>query len=164
MSADHVPSAAEASGNLFGPVELVTAVELHSIRKTVLRDGTPSDNVHLPVDDHADAVHTAIRDGAGTVVASASWSPAESPDAPGEPALQLRGMAVAASARRQGLGERLIATGAELAAERGIAVLWANARDTALDFYRAAGFDVVGDGFVTTDTSLPHHRILRRLA
>lgn len=144
-------------------VEVVSAEDLHAIRKTVLRDGTPSDDVQFPGDDDADAVHTAIRDAAGTVIASASWFEVESPDAPGAPALQLRGMAVAAGGRRQGLGERLIAAGAALAAERGITLLWANARDTALDFYRAAGFEVVGEGFVTRDTVLPHHRIIRRL-
>lgn len=144
-------------------VERVTAADLHAIRKAVLRDGTPSDDVHFPDDDAAHAVHTAIRDEVGAIVASASWFEVESPDAPGEPALQLRGMAVAPSGRRRGLGERLIATGVGLAAERNIAVVWANARDSALDFYCAVGFDVVGDGFVSADTVLPHHRIIRRL-
>ncbi len=41
--------------------------------------------------------------------------------------------------------------------------MWANARDTALGFYAAHGFEVVGDGFVTTDTRLPHHRVVRPL-
>ena len=45
----------------------------------------------------------------------------------------------------------------------GARLMWANARDTALGFYAAHGFEAVGDGFVTTDTCLPHHRVLRHL-
>ena len=37
------------------------------------------------------------------------------------------------------------------------------ARDSALDFYLANGFTVSGAGFRTTDTDLPHHRIVHRL-
>jgi len=38
-----------------------------------------------------------------------------------------------------------------------VRTVWANARDAALDFYRAHGFTVVGDGFIETVTQLPHH-------
>ena len=41
----------------------------------------------------------------------------------------------------------------------GVELLWAHARDTALSFYTRAGFTVVGDGFVTPDTGLPHHLV-----
>ena len=41
--------------------------------------------------------------------------------------------------------------------------MWANARDTALAFYEQAGFETVGDGFITPDTALPHHLVIRRL-
>lgn len=144
-------------------VERVSATDLYAIRYEVLRVGTPSDDVGFGLDDDPTAVHLAIRDDVGTIVGAASWAEVESPDRPGERALQLRGMAVADSQRGKGLGVALIAAGAELAVARDIALLWANARDSALAFYRAAGFDTVGEGFVTTDTKLPHHRILRRL-
>jgi hypothetical protein len=57
----------------------------------------------------------------------------------------------------------MIAAGREDARRRGAVLVWANARDSALDFYLANGFTVSGAGFRTTDTDLPHHRIVQRL-
>ena len=45
----------------------------------------------------------------------------------------------------------------------GATVLWCNARDSAQDFYAKLGFAVHGDGFVTHDTGLPHHVMVRDL-
>ncbi|HWL42890.1 MAG TPA: GNAT family N-acetyltransferase [Ilumatobacter sp.] len=144
-------------------VEVLPVDEVRPLRLAVLRHDTPTKNVVLPGDDHPDTRHLAIRTADGRVVATSSWSEQESPDRPGARALQLRGMAVAHSHHRLGLGSQLIDAGRALAAERGIGLLWANARDSALDFYVAEGFDIVGEGFVTADTQLPHHRILRQL-
>ena len=143
----------------------VTAVpvgEVRPFRLQWLRRGTASENVNFTGDDDADTVHMIARAADGTPAGVASWMHAASPDRPGEPALQLRGMATDPARRRQGIGRVLVDAGVTLATERGLTWVWANARDSALDFYRSAGFEVVGDGFVTADTQLPHHRILRR--
>ena len=42
----------------------------------------------------------------------------------------------------------------------GYTVLWANARDTALGFYERVGMHVEGNGYVTTETGLPHHTVV----
>jgi len=142
-------------------VEEVTVAEVRPYRVEYLRRGTASENVVFAEDDLAGTRHLAVRGSNGRLVAISSWNDAASPDRPGEPALQLRGMAVAPDHRRQGLGETLIVAGLALAVERRAAWVWANARDSALAFYTSAGFEVIGDGFVTADTQLPHHRILR---
>lgn len=150
------------SGSSKFEVVAVPVEAARPLRRAVLRRGTPTDNVVLPGDDDPGTVHLAVRDG-DAIVATSTWNEAESPDRPGVRALQLRGMAVADSHRRHGLGRLLIEAGVRLAAARGAELVWANARDSALDFYCAAGFEVVGEGFVTSDTALPHHRILRRV-
>jgi predicted GNAT family N-acyltransferase len=127
----------------------------------VLRDGTPSDDVTFDADHEATTRHLVVRDVDGAVVATSTWIERASPDHPDAPALQLRGMAVAPERRGQRLGARLIDAGVALAAERGCTIVWANARDSALEFYIAQGFAVIGDGFLTHDTRLPHHRIWR---
>lgn len=142
-------------------VNVVPVGEVRPYRLAWLRRGTASENVVFAGDDDADTVHMlALVD--GTPAGVASWMHSTSPDRPGEPALQLRGMATDPDRRRQGVGRALVDAGVALAAQRKLTWVWANARDTALDFYRAAGFEVVGDGFITGDTQLPHHRILRR--
>lgn len=142
-------------------VASVPVDEVRPLRRAVLRRGTPDQNVDLPGDHDPATRHLAVRLPGGPIVATSTWLEAESPDRPGEPALQLRGMAVADDHQRRGLAMLLVEAGMSLAAQREVAWVWANARDSALDFYRAAGFEVVGAGFVDHHTELPHHRILR---
>lgn len=144
-------------------VAAVDAEAVRPYRLAWLRRGTASEVVEFPGDDDPGTVHLLATAPDGTAAGVATWMPVASPDRPGEPALQLRGMAVDPTRRRQGVGRALIDAGMALAAERGLAWVWANARDSALAFYTAAGFAVVGEGFVTADTQLPHHRILRRV-
>lgn len=144
-------------------VEEVSVADIYELRFAVLRSDTPSDNVHFAQDGDPETRHLAVRDDQGTVIAASTWSPAPFPDRPDEPALQLRGMAVSADHRSRGLGAAMIAVGLDLARRRGAVLVWANARDSALEFYVANGFAVVGDGFRTTDTDLPHHRIVQQL-
>ena len=145
------------------PVEVVKVDDIYALRLEVLRRGTPSDNVHFAQDSHPHTRHLAVRDETGVVVAASTWSPSPFPDRPDEPAIQLRGMAVGAEHRGNGLGAAMIAAGLDEARRRGAVLVWANARDSALDFYVANGFEVVGEGFRTTDTDLPHHRIVQQL-
>ncbi len=143
--------------------ETVTVADVRPLRRAVLRRGTPTDDVTFPGDDDPTTRHLAVRDGTGAVIAASTWMERPSPDRPDRRGLQLRGMAVADVHQGRGLGAVLVEAGVALAAERGISVVWAHARDSALDFYAAQGFGVVGEGFLTADTQLPHHRIVRDL-
>lgn len=145
-------------------VAAVAVEQVRPYRLAWLRRGTASENVTFPGDDDPASVHLLASTGEGTPVGVASWMQAASPDRPDAPALQLRGMAVDPARQRLGVGHALIEAGLALAERRGVAWVWANARDSALAFYTAEGFAVVGDGFVTADTQLPHHRILRAVA
>jgi predicted GNAT family N-acyltransferase len=144
-------------------VECVDVEEIYDLRFDVLRRDTPSDNVEFAHDRDPETVHLAIRDESGTVIAASTWTPKPFPDRPEVTAMQLRGMAVSADHRGRGLGAAMLAAGLDDARRRGAALVWANARDSALDFYVAHGFAVAGDGFRTTDTDLPHHRIVQQL-
>ena len=144
-------------------VEEVDVADVLELRRRVLRDGTPSDEPGFEGDDDPTTAHLVVRDDDGVVVATSTWIDRPFPDQPDVTAVQLRGMAVRTDAQGRGLGGVLVAAGAERARARGARLMWANARDTALGFYVAHGFEVVGDGFVTTDTCLPHHRVLRHL-
>lgn len=127
----------------------------------VLRSGTPSDDPTFEGDDDPSTVHlAAVVDDA--VVAVSTWLRRPWPFTPDRVAIQLRGMATDASVRGTGVGGVLLETGVARAFAAGAELVWANARDTALRFYRSHGFDVEGEGFRTADTALPHHRVIRR--
>lgn len=144
-------------------VDRVTVGEVRPYRLAWLRRGTASETVEFEGDDDPGTVHLLAVAADGAPAGVASWMSSASPDRLEEAALRLRGMAVDPARRRQGIGAMLIDAGLMLAAERDVAWVWANARDSALDFYRSVGFEVLGEGFVTSDTQLPHHRILRRV-
>ena len=140
-------------------------VELHpeatyDLRQRVLRQGMPDTSVEFPEDQHPGALHLGVAVG-DDLVAVASFWPEPAPVRPRARAARLRGMAVDPAWQRRGLGRLLMAAASDLLANRGFEVLWANARDTALDFYERMGMDVVGEGFVSV--GLPHHVVVRDL-
>lgn len=140
-------------------VVVLDAAETHSLRYSVLRVGTPSSVVTFDGDDEPATVHLGVRDDEGGLVAVSTWIPRPYH---GQPAIQLRGMAVAPEVQGQGVGALLLRAGLQRAAHLA-PVVWARARDTALDFYVHHGFAVDGDGFVDETTQLPHHIIVRRI-
>ena len=73
-------------------------------------------------------------------------------------------MAVEADHRGEGLGTQLLQEIEARATAAGVDVLWADARDTALDFYRSRGWSVHGNGYTTPATGLPHNTVIRDLA
>jgi GNAT superfamily N-acetyltransferase len=138
-------------------IEAVPAADTHALRRFVLRRGTPTDNVNFATDELPGTRHLAIRDAAGSVIATSTWFESESANHPGRRAVQLRAMAVHDDYQGRGLGAALIAAGVADARARGVTLIWANGRDSALSFYTGQGFHVVGDGFLTHDTRIPHH-------
>lgn len=131
-------------------VEL-NAEQTHALRRAVLRRADPDANVVFECDHDPATFHLGVIED-GDLLAISTWIPAP-------PSAQLRGMAVEPSRQGEGLATRLLEEGYERLRSLGVELLWAHARDTALSFYTRAGFTVVGDGFVTPDTGLPHHLV-----
>lgn len=143
-------------------IEIITldTAETHGLRLSVLRHNTPTREVEFPEDDLPGVEHLGLRLD-GRLVAISSWVPRAHGDEPR--AVQLRGMATDRSLQRRGLGGILLEAGCRRRADDGARLVWANARDSALDFYLRHGFDVEGDGFIEQVTGFPHHVIVRRL-
>ncbi len=150
----------ETMADLGGAVEIVelTAEQTRPLRAAVLRRGTPTTNVVWAGDEEPVTVHLGARRN-GAIVAVSSWTQKPFPGTNGGRAVQLRGMAVDPAMQGRGIGAVLLREGLQRAFAGGADAVWANARDTALDFYVRHGFEIVGEGFVTKDTGLPHHRI-----
>jgi GNAT superfamily N-acetyltransferase len=78
------------------------------------------------------------------------------------PARQLRGMAVAEDRQGQGIGTELLRAGVERCRDAGVAVVWARARLSAVDFYEAHGLAADGDVYdhPVGDGTLPHRTVV----
>lgn len=170
---DEVP-AANAPTRELDPRELsvaellvveLTSEETHDLRRRVLRAGTPSDVVVFAQDADPATFHLGVRSGAtGQLLAVSTYTPAGTDLRPGAVAWQLRGMAVDSGLQGHGVGKMLLSTAIERLRHEGAEVLWANARDSAMAFYERLGMTMVGPGFTTADTLLPHHRVVLDLA
>lgn len=150
----------------------VAAADTHLLRRAVLRAGTPTTEVRFEEDEWPGVVHLAVAvdadNGAvGDIVATSTWVPRTYVDPvtglAEAAAVQLRGMATATALQGTGIGGLLLEAGCAKSRDAGAAVVWARARDSALDFYRRHGFEVRGDGFLDATTRLAHHLVLRRL-
>ena len=141
------------------PVETI-----RPLRREVLRAGMANQSVEFDGDDDLDTFHLAAFDTTGRVLATSTWLRRDLSSAPGRNAFQLRGMATATDHQSRGLGARLIDEGLTRLETRQVDVVWANARDAALDFYRRMNFQVYGDGFVESVTGLPHHVVMRSMS
>ncbi|CAN5552305.1 hypothetical protein BH23ACT3_BH23ACT3_03670 [soil metagenome] len=145
-----------------GPVVVLSAADTHPLRTSVLRSGTLTSEVRFDHDDRPDTVHLGITID-GTVVAISTWIPRPHPDHPHLVGVQLRGMATDPARRGTGLGRQLLEAGIERSAAEGAEMVWARARDSALDFYLAHGFETFSHGYTDLSTGLAHHDVIRRL-
>lgn len=125
-------------------IRRVSLDEIVSLRHEVLRHGLPRESAIFDGDLHPAALHygafaSGILVGCATIHAS-TWE--------GEPAWQLRGMAVAASHRGTGIGRQLLdVLEADVARATPGRFLWANARVPAARFYEKLGWRIVSDVF-----------------
>jgi GNAT superfamily N-acetyltransferase len=137
--------------------------EVLDLRHAILRHGLPRETAIFPGDDDPDTRHFAARvDGPGGAIVGCVTLHLN--DWKGEPAYQLRGMAVDPSLQRRGVGRVLLE--AVEAFVRSPAsptrLLWCNARTPAVPFYGTHGWQVVSDVFDIPSAG-PHVKMIKRL-
>jgi GNAT superfamily N-acetyltransferase len=141
-------------------VRPIAAADTHPLRRTVLRDNSPSAVLAFDGDDEPTTFHLGAFQ-ADELVGIATFlerSCSDTPDA--KRAVQLRGMAVSPTLQSGGVGTVLLGHAIERLRDDGVDVLWADARDSALGFYQGRlGMTVGDDGFITAATGVPHHRV-----
>jgi GNAT superfamily N-acetyltransferase len=142
-------------------IRRITADETLPLRSDILRPGRPLEAAKFAGDEADSTVHLGASV-EGTVVGIASLFRAEMPGQPGADALQLRGMATAEGIRGGGVGRALVLACFDSARNSGVALLWCNARTSAVGFYLKCGFTVVGNEFDIPDVG-PHFRMFVRL-
>ena len=114
-------------------------------------------------DDEHESFHLAAVDPDGTVVGVVTFLDRACPVRPDVfPARQLRGMAVSHERQGTGIGVALLDAGLARCRDEGVAVVWAHARESAVDWYEAHGMAGEGAGYdrEVGDGSLPHRTVV----
>jgi len=127
------------------------------LRHTVLRPNLPITAAHFDGDADSATVHVAALI-EKQVIGCASWMLNAFQ---GEPAYQLRGMAVAEAERGAGIGQRLLNHSEELLKHTPVTLRWCNARQVAIGFYERQGWTVCSALF-DIPTAGPHVHMSRR--
>jgi predicted GNAT family N-acyltransferase len=125
-------------------IKKIEATETYSIRKEILRNG-----VDLPVTFDGDFDENTFHLGVfreEKLIGIASFMKTNK-ELFSKNQYQLRGMATLLEVRGLGFGKELILKSIEVLKEKGIVVLWCNAREIALSFYENLGFEIIGDSF-----------------
>lgn len=141
-------------------IQPISAEIARHLRRKILRPNLPRETIIYPGDDaedtfHAGAFVNSVLVGVCTVLREAQTGVSDCG------AWRLRGVAVDPQQRGKGIGRALIESCITHAEARGASYVWANGRSTALPVYRAMGFSVDGDEYVT-DTG-PHYFVQRVL-
>ena len=141
----------------------MTSLEVRPLRLEVLRAVMLNQTVHFDGDDDPTTIHLGAFDQDQNNVGVSTWMQRPFPLAEEHKALQLRGMATAVNVQGKGIGALLLVAGQSHGRESGAHLIWANARDAALNFYNRHGYSTVGEGFIETVTQLPHHKVVKYL-
>ena len=144
-------------------IRFATTAEVRPLRLEVLRAHTTNKTVDFEGDEDVTTRHLVAVDSHGEIVGVSTWLERPLDQQPHLRALQLRGMATATSVQNQGIGALILAAGVDYALSLNADLMWANARDQALNFYNRNGFVTNGEGFIESVTQLPHHRVIKFL-
>ncbi len=126
-------------------IKSINSKETWPVRHPILRKGRPLEDCRFENDDLKNTFHLGCfyKD---NLVGVATFLKNNNPNFT-ELQYQLRGMAVLEDYQKKGVGEMLVNSGESQLKKEGIQLLWFNAREIALSFYKNLNFQILGDPF-----------------
>ena len=131
-------------------IKEIPALETFSVRLPVLRPGKPIETCHFEGDNLETTKHFGYFDDE-KLAGIASLFKHPTPFFKEEQQFQLRGMAVLSEYQKKGIGEILVKHAEKDAIERDGKLMWFNAREIAVPFYKKLGYEIIGEPFDIED-------------
>lgn len=119
---------------------------IYDLRQRILRPNGDIDGVKFDGDNENTTEHYAIYV-CGEICGCVSLYEAKNKHFFQGKQCQLRGMAVESNCQGKGYGAMLLSAAEKRAKEKNAELLWLNARDYAVGFYKKFGYECVGDYF-----------------
>jgi len=139
----------------------IPALETFSVRQSVLRPGKSIESCHFEGDNLESTKHFGLFSNE-KLAGIASLFEHPTPFLKEKSQFQLRGMAVLPEFQKQGLGEALVKHAENDALERGGKIIWFNAREIAVAFYKKLGYEIIGEPFDIADIG-KHYVMYKKL-
>ncbi len=127
-------------------IKKITSKTTYLVRKPVLRPHQPIENCRFDGDDLDSTVHFGYYE-ESNLIGIVSLFEKKHSNWDLERQIQVRGMAVLHPYQKKGIGEKLILKVLEYAQEKNAAIIWFNAREKAVPFYKKLGFLIKGTAF-----------------
>lgn len=127
-------------------VKKITYLDTFPVRSVVLRQGKPIETCFFLGDDAEETTHFGLFDDE-KLIGVASVFKVKNENFETNNQFQLRGMAILSEYQGLGFGNLLLKEVCKFVATKNAEVLWFNARENAVKFYKNHGFSVQGDSF-----------------
>lgn len=131
-------------------IKEITAKETFTVRHPVLRQGKPLESCALEGDNLETTFHLGIFC-QNKLVGISTFLNSKHPLITEENQYQLRGMAVLNEYQSHGLGKLILNHGENLLKTQSIKIVWCNAREKAVNFYKKNGYQIIGQPFDIKD-------------
>ena len=129
-------------------IKEISAEETYPVRQEVLRPGRPLKDCFFEGDLEEETFHLGFFE-EQKLVAVATYVHRKNALFEAPVQYQLRGMAVLPDFQGRRLGEKLLKKGEELLNKKDSrTLLWFNARESAVDFYKRYGYETIGPTFM----------------
>ena len=127
-------------------IKEISSTETYAVRHPILREGRPIEDCKFSHDDDDSTFHLGVFMN-NELIGVTTYLKHEIKELTGNQ-YQLRGMAVLKEYQNRGIGKLMIEKGEKIIKERKGNVIWCNAREVALNFYKRHGFKKIGNPFV----------------
>lgn len=127
--------------------KLITPQEAWSIRQPVLREGKPLESCTFDGDDFETTFHTGLFI-ENHLIAVATFMKNCHVLFSEKNQYQLRGMAVLTEYQGNGYGHHVLEFGESRLIKQGVKMIWCNAREIAVPFYKKNHYAIVGEPFI----------------
>ena len=127
-------------------IKEIQSSETYLVRQEELRKGKPLETCHFEGDDEKTTKHFGIELNE-KIIGIVSVYQVNNKFFDAEIQFQIRGMAVLERHQQKGYGALLIERAEKYCFEKNASVIWFNAREKAVPFYKKKGYITIGDSF-----------------
>ena len=157
---DGMPAKLYKIDNPYLTIKKISSLETHLVRHPVLREGRTIEDCRFDNDDAQNTIHLGLYI-QNELLGVVTYMKNDNEELQGNQ-YQLRGMAVLKSCQKRGFGNLLIQKGEHIIKQQNGDLIWCNAREIALSFYKKNGFKIIGKPFVIPKIGL-HYVMYKNL-
>jgi len=140
-------------------IKLIDHAKTYLVRHPVLREGRPVEDCIFEGDELETTLHFGLfKD--NHLIAVASFMENANPLFLEQNQFQLRGMAVLKEFQGTGVGHKILNHAEHILKQKSASVIWCNARETAVNFYKKNQFKIFGEPFTIPKIGL--HYIMKK--